>query len=134
VRVVDVPTHLTEPFFPIAAALSGYPLPTDRPKVVVADPSFFDREREDGYVIYGLYDIDPNVPDVIFINPDTPTDMVTTVLVHEIVHWLQEKAGKPADTCKEIAAVEREAYLVDYMFAQLYAPGVAVLDMPRFKC
>lgn len=134
VRVVDIPTSITEQYFPIAAKLSGYTLPVERPRVVFADPAFFEKHADPGTVVFGLYDIDADEPDVIFINPNTPAHMRSAVLVHEIVHWLQEKAGKHADTCEEAAAVEREAYIVDYMFTEKYTPYKAVLDLPELSC
>lgn len=134
-RFVELPTSVTEPYFPITAKLSGYPLPVERPLIVVTDDqSFFEKEAEEGYVVYDLYDIDPTEPDVIYINALTPAAEQSTVLVHEIVHWLQEKAGKMAVTCLEVKAVEIEAYTVDYVFAQLYIGNTATLDIPKFPC
>lgn len=129
-----------EQFFQVASALSRYPLPKERPQVVLIENRFFltqgidDCEGRTGCFIAGMYDIDPKKPDVIFLNSATPARLIAPTLVHEVVHWLQEKNGRTADTCWQVTAAEMEAYAVDYQFTALFTDEKPVLDLPDLTC
>lgn len=128
-----------EKFFPIAAKITGYDLPVIRPVVLVAEPSYFANHPAcagDGpdCIVYGEYQIDPSRPDVIFLNAATPATLRAPTLIHEIVHWLQEKAGRADTGCLGDAALEREAYLADHIYSVDYTPSKTPLEMPEFAC
>lgn len=121
-RYWNLDPALTDQFFPIAATLSRYPLPADRPEIRVVEPQFFVDSGEctpadgKGCIIYGLYNIDPSQPDVIFLNQAIPPELRAATLVHEITHWLQERAGRRNLNCEQAATVELEAYAVEYRY------------------
>jgi len=109
--------------FSWAVTLSGYPN-TEPPKVEYKPKQFFIDEACGGqknckvvgwfrggdtvYVWEGL-DIEGN-------------QVAASIIVHEDVHYLQEKNGKPHTTCAEIIELEREAYGVQKEY--LYRNGV----------
>jgi hypothetical protein len=137
-RFVTLPLDVTEKFFVIAAEISGYKLPKDRPQVRMVEPAYFAgscrKEDGPGCIVYGEYDIDPSAPDIIYLNAVTPPALRAPTLVHEIVHWLQEKAGRQGKTCLENAAIEREAYLVDHIYSTDHTPYKVPLETPPLYC
>jgi hypothetical protein len=135
----EIPTEVIEPYVVAAGYLSGYTIPAERPRVLlVKDPKFFQEEGgcndAPDCITYGLYDINPDAPDVIFLNFDMPVEVREATIVHELVHWLQEKNGVSFETCAERTHVEHEAYMIDYVYTVLYIDRTAKLDLPEGLC
>ena len=134
----EIPPEVTEKFFSIAAKLSRYPLPLDRPKIVVADAKMFEDDpncdgRGEKCIVLGYYNF-VSPPDTIYINVKTPPDKRASTIVHEIVHWLQDRAGRYPGTCEEQASIELEAYVADYRYSVEYTPYDTEPDLPVFTC
>lgn len=136
-RAVQLLPEVVEKFFPIASKLSRYPLPLERPIVLVVDSGFFIKHGgcppdSKTCIVYGMYDIDPKAPDIIYVNILTPPELRAAAIVHEIVHWLQEKNGVIPTTCDQINAVEAEAYVTDFRYLDQDTPYEAHFD-PSFS-
>ncbi len=97
--------------FSWAVTLSGYPN-TEPPKIEYKPKEFFVKEACDGNrgcKVVGWF----RGGDTIFIWDKLDIDgnqIAASIIVHEDVHYLQEKNGKPHRTCAEIIELEREAY------------------------
>lgn len=109
-----------EPLFKAADEYSRYTLPwVERPTVVVMPQAWFDTEicgRSPCFVVGAFA---PAESDRIYINADAPAWLVSVVVVHETVHWLQYRSGWPTDfsDCPQVAAHEAEAYVAGYLYA-----------------
>lgn len=101
-----------------AAHLSGYPMPADLPEIRFEQHEFF--------VENACYGIECNVVGwyndngIVYIDEehDTGTGFDDSLVVHEFVHWLQDKSGEfDKDSCVDFVAREHEAYAVqnDYL-------------------
>lgn len=98
--------------FSWAVTLSGYHGTTEPPNIEYKPKEFFVKEACDG---------NPNCKvvgwfrggDTVYIWERLNIDgsqVAASIIVHEDVHYLQEKAGKPHRTCEDIIVLEREAY------------------------
>jgi len=84
--------------------------------------------------VLGFY---PGEGDVVYLDDrlDLQNDLVhSSIALHEIVHWLQGKAGALLGDCTAAIAAEREAYHIQqsYLIAYgRYQPTGTVLPMLR---
>jgi len=99
-----------------AARLSKYPKAKKFPEVVVlAKADFNEVIGSDG--VWGFFA--PSDPDHIVLNGAVDPTMWDTIIVHELVHFLQWKAGLLAEanlTCEDRQWVEQEAFVASYRF------------------
>lgn len=112
--------------------LTGYDEPKHLPHVVYQPHEFFVEEACGGasrcpvlgwYQGYGILYIDDRV------KLTTSNNTVRGLIVHEIVHYLQDKSGKYNDTsCKDSVLREREAYYVQSQY--LLATGASFYNRP----
>ncbi len=97
--------------FSWAVTLSGYPN-TEPPTIEYKSKEFFIKEACDGNInckVVGWF----RGGNTIYIWDRLDIDgsqVAASIIVHENVHYLQEKNGKPHRTCPEIIELEREAY------------------------
>ncbi len=107
--------------FSWAVTLSGYPA-TDMPEVKVVPHSTLEEMACGGKTcrVLGLYD--PKQPNTVWIDGalDLQDTYSSSILVHEFVHYLQNKAGKVAFECEAAIENEREAYAVQTEFLHRY--------------
>lgn len=109
-------TRLVAELLIAAAALSGYPLPAERPDVVIISHAELEQAAcgrpcrvfgwsPPGATIY--------LDDRLDLDDDL---FAQSILVHELTHYLQQESGKFGNrrTCSEWMEREREAYLVQY--------------------
>jgi hypothetical protein len=115
--------------FSWAVLLSGYTDPGIIPKIVTKDKSFFIENacgKQEVCNVLGWY---PSSGDIIYIHENLNTEslMNASIVVHEMVHYLQYKSGKlkvhdskfdlDHHDCKyTLQYVEREAYGVQKEF------------------
>jgi hypothetical protein len=105
--------------FAWAITISGYSAPADNPEVVMVPHGYLvhsacaDRECKvlgwfpPGETIYLDERLDPN-----------ESMYASSILVHELVHYLQQESGRFEDkySCETALAMEREAYAVQREF------------------
>jgi hypothetical protein len=136
-RHIVIEPSVVEPYIEVAAALSGYKVPDTRPTVLAVHDTEFFADNSGGCkdcIVLGLYDINPKAPDIIYLNVEAPREQWTSTLIHELVHWLQEKNGRIADTCEQTMPLEREAYRVDALYTALFVDPSAQHYMPELTC
>lgn len=127
----------------IAAQLSGYPLPPTSPPPQVVEFNIMEiaewacPEIKDPRQcpIYGRYwDTDVIVVDAEASNltPGGPSE--DSVVIHEMVHWLQDHNGVRGFDCPLILRREQEAYAVQNLYVQKYERQKLVLQPPKELC
>ncbi|MBI2970528.1 MAG: hypothetical protein HYY36_07265 [Gammaproteobacteria bacterium] len=102
-----------------ASHLSGYPYPDTVPAVEQRSAEFFVEKACGGHKncrVAAWYDDDGTIylDDRI---PDLEEPIVRSVIVHELVHYLQDLSGKYVDDgCEQRLAREREAYSIQRIY------------------
>ncbi len=110
-----------------AATLSGYPAPDSVPEIAWRGHDFFVEKVCNGRECraVGWYNDD----DVIFIDErfrDATGPEVTSLYVHELVHFLQHHSGRyDSHSCTDASAREREALAVQNDFLLTQSASVA---------
>jgi hypothetical protein len=127
----------TERFLQIASQMSRYPLPAERPQVLVMPNEWFVENLCEGDTtckVWGVFFF--GKPEYIFVNAETPVHLQQTVLVHEYVHFLQwaNKQPKINASCEIRAMMEAEAYVASYKFELLHLPINHGLDVTKSNC
>jgi hypothetical protein len=106
-----------------AVMLTGYEMPAERPQIVMASHSYLEQVACEGRrcKVMGWY------PSGTTIYIDERLDVrdnlyASSIVVHEMVHYLQQASGKhSADySCAEAIAMEREAYAVQQAYLIRY--------------
>jgi hypothetical protein len=95
----------------------GYEMPFTVPDVVPAPPTFFRERMCGGEVcnVVGLY-ASVDAPETVYVSDrfslDGSDDLALSVLLHELVHYLQQKSGRWAfrHDCRAWVEQERQAY------------------------
>lgn len=121
-------SHLVTQHLKYASELSRYPLIGRQPVVLVLPDGLLPK-------VYGLFR--PDTPEFIYVNESTPAALQRSVLVHELVHYLQFHAGVLPEqpSCHERAALEAEAYIASFRFELKYLGGALMpLDVTRSNC
>lgn len=101
-----------------AALLSGFERPELCPHIVNVDETFMEREVGTR-TAFGWY---PGEKDSIYIDFDKlggySNTYLNSVIVHEMVHWLQHVNGMltPESSCHDRVMAERQAYYVQREF------------------
>lgn len=125
---VFMPEQNVEAFIQAASEMSRYPVPKSRPIVMLVPAA----------TMAGLYGrFNYATPEVLQISDATPQDMLATVVLHEMVHYLQYHAGVLPDrmpTCAERAAFEAEAYVAAFRFELKYLKTTHGLDVTLSNC
>lgn len=101
-----------------AVKFSGYPAPDAMPAVQYKPHSFFVENACGGREckVAGWYD-DKNVVYIENKYRGTDSEFANSLLVHELVHYLQHHSGEYDSTsCRDSLAREREAYRVQNQF------------------
>lgn len=100
-----IPAPIVQRAAEIAAKVARYPVPKPLPTVYVLTDAAMDAVRPNihGFVRY-------NDPGRVFLNADMPADVRFAVLVHEMVHVMQARAGRHPFDCHSNMANELEAY------------------------
>jgi hypothetical protein len=121
-----------------AVTLSGYPHPGECPEVQVEDRKFFVQNVCSGGPCraVGWY---PSEGHTVYVHErlDLDTNLVhKSILLHELVHYLQWLNGKPLETCEDFARAEREAYNVQRNFLVAHGNNypVGVTISPNVAC
>jgi len=115
-----------------AASLSHYPEPLRCPEIVNVDAVFMERKAGTRSA-FGWY---PSSGDKIYLDFNKLNKYSTTyrnsVIVHELVHWLQHENGRidRESTCHELLLAEREAYGIQQEFIIRYGVPVFVQSAP----
>lgn len=112
-----------------AASLSGYPYPDTTPPVEYRDRAFFVAHACGGAEpcrVAAWYDAG-----IIYLD-ESLTDMedpiVRSVVVHELVHYLQDRSGKfPVKSCESDLKREQEAYSIQRTYLNRIAGRFASL-------
>lgn len=110
-----------------ASTLSGYPAPEAPPEIVWRSHAFFVEHVCDGRECraVGWY----NDEDVIYIDErfrDQQGPEVSSLYVHELVHYLQHHSGRyDAHSCTDASAREREALAVQNEYLLRLSASVA---------
>lgn len=71
---------------------------------------------------------------VILIRADLPPEVFEEFLVHELTHWLQNRADWTARDCNNWTAREIEAYAVQNTFRTIYQQRWAKFWTPEYIC
>lgn len=114
--------------FSWATTLSGYSYPT-MPNINFTSKDFFISEACSGNInckVVGWYRGGNEVYVWDKLNIEY-NQVAASIVVHEFVHFLQEKNGKPHITCKDLIELEREAYGVQKEY--LLKNGVLANDV-----
>jgi Zn-dependent peptidase ImmA (M78 family) len=77
-------------------------------------PNSFFHGSNDGFTVVGLYT--RRTPGVIYLNANAPQELLPSILVHELTHYLQHPSW--TETCREAVALEVEAYRAQYLFEE----------------
>jgi len=119
-----------------AVTLSHYPAPTTPPELRYVERGFLVEHACGGRKCsaLGWYDNDGHIYiDERLRDQDTP--FVRSIIVHEMVHYLQDLSGKfdPA-ACEDYNRREREAYAVQREFVARAAGHAAFLRIELGEC
>ncbi|MEL0583594.1 MAG: hypothetical protein AAES65_01770 [Candidatus Thiodiazotropha sp. (ex. Lucinoma kazani)] len=106
------------------------------PEMRMVEHSWLEERACDGRAckVLGWY---PGSGDVVYLDDRMDLDnniFHTSVAVHELVHWLQDKEGALLENCEQSIEAEREAYNIQSKFLVEYGtyhPVGAVLPMLR---
>jgi hypothetical protein len=121
-----------------AARVSRYTLTPVRPQVVVMPQSWFVQHRcggvAEGCLARGVFN--PSNPMIVTISAETPELQRATILIHELVHFLQWANGERMIdiSCDQRALLEAEAYVAAYRFELQRLPYHHGLDVTRSNC
>lgn len=119
-----------------ASQLSGYPLPPEAPDIRFENHAFFvDRVcRGVECDVVGWY----NDAGVVFVDSrfsDLDGDIGTSLLVHELTHFLQDRNGAyAAGTCEQNVAREREAYRIQNLYIAEVRESAFAIHPPPITC
>ncbi len=81
----------------------------------------------------------PGDGDVVYVDDRLDLErntLHTSILLHELVHWVQGKTGALSQTCEHSIAAEREAYAIQREYLAkygIYSPTGSVVPMLRCK-
>lgn len=123
-----------------AVSLSGYPAPAAVPEIAPASHAWLVEHACAGREckVWGWYPHDGGTTVYLDARLDPARDtLAASVAVHELVHLLQQRAGKfgDFDACADSIALEREAYGVQHAFLTAYGSPVRVgLSIARSGC
>jgi hypothetical protein len=118
----------------IASHISGYPMPTEMPTVQYKSREWFvygpcQAHRQCSLV--GWYKDDG----VVYLNDSLSQEDHDMFLLHEFVHYLQDKSGKwRKGHCKDNFYREIEAYRAHGVFAQQYQHRLVFATVPPTSC
>jgi hypothetical protein len=121
-----------------AARVSRYTLTPIRPQVIVMPHEWFVKNRcrgvAEGCTVRGVFNA--TKPMLIVLNADTQDRQRMTVLIHELVHFLQWANGEDmtSATCDQRALFEAEAYVAAYKFELQRLTYTHGLDVTRSNC
>jgi hypothetical protein len=106
-----------------AVLLSGYSAPTERPEVVMVSHAYLEQLACEGRHCKVMGWFPPGK--IIYIDDRLDPDAslyASSVIVHEMVHYLQQASGKyPSPySCANAIAMEREAYAVQQAYLVRY--------------
>lgn len=104
-----------------ASYLSGYPMTNDNPLVVLVPHSYFVENachgidtKDDPCTYVGLYTYDDKM---IHIDNNIDKQLFDAILVHELVHYLQDINNRWTDSiCPNKISREHEAYAVEQRY------------------
>ncbi len=119
-----------------AIHLSGYPAPEVSPTVQYEAHSFFVEHACGGKEckVVGWY----NDADVIYVDErhrDDESTFAASLVVHELVHFLQHYSGKfDSISCKDSLVREREAYRVQNSYIVDAQASFALVRPGYFSC
>jgi len=118
----QIPEREVEAKLRIVADLSQYKMPfMSRPKAFVVPAEWIKNQFCGDFrpcPVIGLFM--NNRPNEVFISDEVSADRRDEVLVHELVHWFQLRAGWSQDTCEYTTAEEAEAHTVGYLYVLVY--------------
>lgn len=57
-----------------------------------------------------------------------------SIIIHEMIHYIQDKNGMPKKTCVDIMAQERQAYKVQNMYLRMYNKSISITITPENTC
>lgn len=102
-----------------AAALSGYTRPSTQPEIVMASHSYLVAEACGGHECKVLGWYPPGRQIFLDDRLDPVTSLyASSIVVHEMVHFLQQQSGRfeESKSCETALRREREAYAVQQEF------------------
>jgi hypothetical protein len=112
-----------------AASLSGYPYPDTAPPVEYRGREFFVEhacEGEENCRVAAWYNDGTIYLDRSLDDPEDP--VARSVVVHELVHYLQDRSGKfPVKDCESDLRREQEAYSIQRTYLNRIAGRFASL-------
>lgn len=120
----------------LAAELSGYPLPAHAPTLAYRPAPWLRAQVCAGTTpcnVHGLY-LDHG--DVIYLDQrlqGSTSAIARSVVLHELVHYLQDRAGQHDGSCAQRQAREREAYGLQQRYLQQQGL-VTQLRIPVLPC
>ena len=106
-----------------AVMLSGYPMPETMPEVQFVDHAMLQQAACDGRACKVLGWFPPGQRIYIDARLDARDSLyASSVVVHEMVHYLQQSSGRWPKTydCQDAMAMEREAYSAQQAFLVRY--------------
>lgn len=133
VQYVD-PQHV-EVLLKEAVRLSKYPMPDKFPEVAILKPEDYDKETMGHRASLGFFA--PYRPQYITLNSAMHPSMYDTVIVHELTHFLQWKAGLLPEkdaSCDLLRWIEQEAFVVSYRFELDRGGPTHGMVAVTFKC
>lgn len=119
-----------------AVTLSGYPAPSVPPTVVEVDHSFFVEHACNGVEckVWGWYEGGTNLYVDRRADPQASL-LASSIVVHEMVHYLQAQARGVSHECPEIVAREMEAYGVQREYVVRYGDSIPIgVSMADVHC
>lgn len=120
----------------LAANLSGYPLPAERPEVRFEEHAFFEATvcRTRPCRVVGFYD-DAGTVYIDRRFRDLDDEIGPSLVIHEFTHFLQHENGAFASgSCPENVAREQEAYRIQNRYITEILISDAVIDVPAISC
>jgi hypothetical protein len=134
IQVFAVAPAKVEEMLQAASRLSRYPMPAKRPEVLVLTPEQF-KVAAQGIPALGFFR--PSQPHYIVLNGGMDADMGDTVMVHELVHFLQWAAGVLTVgelRCEDRRWIEQEAFVASYRFEVERGLEMHGLVLVNIKC
>lgn len=109
-----------------ASGISGYPHPGHEPTLEIRPAAFFERFTAQ---TCGYYD-----KGTLFLKEGLSLEASEACVVHELVHFLQDKFGRVYSTCSEKVTREREAYEAQHKFMRLAQHRSSMFSMRAAYC
>ena len=118
-----------------ASRLSGYPVPEGLPIVEEVTQAWMHERACPHSVNCPFFAIYDDSVDTVYLLPGLTWRAQDNLVVHELVHFLQDRSGQFTErTCENVAQREREAYHVQRIYIWMVQNDFGGLPTPPMRC